>query len=171
MNKTNKTLKETIQTSSDIVLFGRPVEDLAVAPNARGKEELKLDEKQFARIYGFSFDGAYFEIPTPVLFAVKDDSMEADDAAVPGPDPLNKEFFKNLRAWVVRRSDETVRLDVETGKFGGLLLDIAGDGATGVSGARVSGARVSGARVSGARVSGARVSGARISGARGDASD
>ncbi len=171
MNKTNETLKETIHTSSDIVLFGRPVDDLAVAPNARGKGALKLEEKQFARIYGFSFDGAYFEIPTPVLFAVKGDGMDADKIAVPGPDPLQKEFVGNLFAWVVTRSDETVRLDVETGKFGGLLLDIAGDGAAGVSGARVSGARVSGARVSGARVSGARVSGARISGARGDASD
>ena len=167
----NKTDKETIHTSSEIVLFGRPVDDLALAPNARGEGPLKLEEKQFARIYGFSFDGAYFEIPTPVLFAVKGEGIDADDVAVPGPDPLQKEFVKNLSAWVVTRSDETVRLDVETGKFGGLLLDIAGESAAGVSGARVSGARVSGARVSGARVSGARVSGARISGARGDASD
>lgn len=167
----NKTLKESLHTSSEIVLFGRPVEDLAVAPNAREKKILKLDEKQFARIYGFSFDGAYYEIPAPVLFNVKGDGIEADDAAVPGPNPRDKKFFGDLRAWVVERSDETVRLDVDSGKYGSLLLDMAGDSAAGVSGARVSGARVSGARVSGARVSGARVSGARISGARGDASD
>ncbi|WP_299402098.1 pentapeptide repeat-containing protein [uncultured Roseobacter sp.] len=122
--------------------------------------------KQFARIYGFTYDGAYYEIPTPVLFTVKDDGVDADTVAVPGPNPKNAKFFASLKAWTVKQTEETVRLDVDQGKFEDVLLGmVGGDGAAGVSGARVSGARVSGARVSGARVSGARVSGARISGA------
>ncbi len=156
--------KEKLRTSDEIVLFGRKVDDLDVTGES--------STERFARVYGFTYDGVYVELLTPVLFLVHDDGEKADDVAVPGPNPRDKEFFKSLRAWTVHRTDNTVRLDVDSGKFEHVLLDAAGDGGgMGVSGARVSGARVSGARVSGARVSGARVSGARISGARGDASD
>jgi hypothetical protein len=86
------------------------------------------------------------------------------------------DFADNIRVWSYDKADYTIRMDVETGMFEQVLLDMVFDGGGGVSGARVSGARVSGARVAGARVSGARVSGARVSGARvggprGDASD
>lgn len=165
-------MTETLYTSASIVLFGREVDDLAVVKKARANEALSKTDGQFARIYGFTYDGAYFEIPTPVLMMVKGKGVKADTVPVPGPNPRDKKFFAELRAWEVMRTDDTVRLDVEQGKFEEVLLNVTGDGASGMSGARVSGARVSGARVSGARVSGARVSGARISGARGgDASD
>jgi len=155
---------ETLYTSEEITLFGREVTDLDIK-DAPKKEK-------FARIYGFTYDGVYYETSAPVLFLVGTDPINASDATVPGPNPLDKKFVDNLQAWTVKRSANTVRLDLDTGKFEKLLLDGIGDGGgTSVSGARVSGARVSGARVSGARVSGARVSGARISGARGDASD
>ena len=84
------------------------------------------------------------------------------------------QFADDLIVWSYDKADYTIRMDVDTGMFEQVLLDLffGGDGG-GPSGARVSGARVSGARVSGARVSGARVSGARVSGARlsGDAGD
>lgn len=183
-------MTETLSTSSMIVVFGRVVEDLAImggdsasgegamtaltgqqAATGGKKKAPGKPSRKFARIYGFSYDGAYFETLTPTLFLVRGDGVPAADAPVPGPNPRDKAFFESLRAWTVDRTDETVRLDVDSGKYENVLLDMIGDGGTGVSGARVSGARVSGARVSGARVSGARVSGARISGARGDASD
>ena len=167
-------MKETIHTSSKIVIFGRVVDDLTVSVSDADKAAGK--DPKFARAYGFTFDGIYLELASPVLFLVDGDGEEADDIALPGPNPRDKKFYADLRAWTVDRSDETVRLDVDSGKFENLLPDTGGDGGAGVSGARVSGARVSGARVSGARVSGARVSGARVSGARGsgargDASD
>ncbi|MCV3272841.1 hypothetical protein [Roseobacter sinensis] len=166
-------MKETIYTSSKIVLFGREVDDLAIVSRS-GDDKKTLafkDDTLLARIYGFTYDGIYMELATPVLFTVKDNSEKADAVPVPGPNPRDKKFFADLRAWIVDKSTDTVRLDVDQGKFEDVLLAAAAEGVGGVSGARVSGARVSGARVSGARVSGARISGARISGARGDASD
>lgn len=162
---------ESIFASAEIVLFGHEMSDLALVKEGLGNNGLTKKDEQFARIFGFSFDGAYHEIPTPVLFLVKGHSKPAKDVDVIGPNPRDKKFFESLKAWTVKQTDETVRMDVDQGKFETMLLDIGTEGARGVSGARVSGARVSGARVSGARVSGARVSGARISGARGDASD
>lgn len=124
-------------------------------------------QARFARIYGFSYEGAYFECAVPVLFLVHGDGMKPSKVKVPGPDREDKKFYNGLRAWSYDRSDETMRLDIDSGSFEEVLLStIGGEGGPGVSGARVSGARVSGARVSGARVSGARVSGARVSGAR-----
>jgi hypothetical protein len=157
---------EKLTESSKIVLFGRIVEDLSYS----GTDPAYRDNN-FARIYGFTYDGAYFEMATPVLFTVEGKGEDAKDAPVPGPNTRDKEFVESLLFWSVDQTKKTVRLDVEIGKFENLLLDSSGDGGMGLSGARVSGARVSGARVSGARVSGARVSGARVCGARGDASD
>jgi len=163
--------KETLYTSEMIVLFGRLVDDLAVVkPDATDQGRWKDDKgaAQPARIYGATYDGVYVELVTPVLFMVKEaQAVPAKDVPVPGPNPRDKAFVDSLSAWVVKRTDKTVRLDVDQGKFEDLLLELGGEDMTGVSGARVSGARVSGARVSGARVSGARVSGARLSGARG----
>ncbi|MBW4707381.1 pentapeptide repeat-containing protein [Roseobacter sp. YSTF-M11] len=165
-------MSESLYASASIVLFGREVDDLAVIKKGLSTATtFSKEDKQFARIYGFTYDGVYYEIPTPVLFMVKGKGKKASTIDLPGPNPKEAKFFASLLAWEVKQSEDTVRLDVDQGKFQDMLLSMLGDGVSGVSGARVSGARVSGARVSGARVSGARVSGARISGARGDASD
>lgn len=153
-----------MKTSEEIVLFGRVVTDLWIA----GKDP-KVDNQdpRFARIYGFSFDGAYYDMLSPVLFEVNGKGNPAQTCNAPGPGQDQKEFLESLQVWTVNMNNKSIRLDIETGKFEHLLLAGMGDGGGGgVSGARVSGARVSGARVSGARVSGARVSGARVSGAR-----
>ncbi|MFK7881771.1 hypothetical protein [Roseobacter sp.] len=166
-------MSESLFTSASIVLFGREVDDLAIIKKGLSTATTFSKEKnQFARIYGFTYDGIYYDIATPVLFMMSTKGKAASTVDVPGPNPKEKKFYESLLAWTVKQTDETVRLDIDQGKFQDVLLGMMlGDGASGVSGARVSGARVSGARVSGARVSGARVSGARISGARGDASD
>lgn len=155
-------MSESLFTSASIVLFGREVDDLAVIKKGLSTATTFSKEKsQFARIYGFSYDGAYYEIPTPVLYLMHTEGAKASTVDVPGPDPKEKKFFESLLAWTVKRTDETVQLDLDQGKFEDLLL-----GGTGSVGSRVSGAKVSGAKVSGAKVSGAKVSGARVSGAR-----
>ncbi len=149
----------------------------------------QLQGASFARIYGFSYDGTYYDLPRPTLFLVHGegelvtDPSPGDNAARAPTSPTDIglaaadfQFADQLMVWAYDKADYTIRMDVETGMFEQVLLDMFFDGGGGVSGARVSGARVSGARVSGARVSGARVSGARVSGARvsgarGDGSD
>lgn len=187
-------MPETLLSASNITLFGRVVEDIQIDPDSKNKshspseapqkgtssgiqqqltEGTKSDDSaaRFARVYGFSYQGSYFEMTSAALFLVHGKGVKASDIKVPGPSSQDENFYRELRAWSYDRADQTIRLDVDSGTFEQVLLDTIGDGGAGVSGARVSGARVSGARVSGARVSGARVSGARISGARGDASD
>ncbi|MEO0328960.1 MAG: pentapeptide repeat-containing protein [Pseudomonadota bacterium] len=162
-------MSETLKSHAEIVLFGKVVEDLLVSSENKPRKNNDNDAV-VARIYGFSYGGAYYEMDGPTLFVVGGEGKNAMDADVAGPglDDDDK-FYASLKTWTYGQHERSTRMDVESGTFEQLLLQGGGDGG-GMSGARVSGARVSGARVSGARISGARLSGARLSGAR-DASD
>ena len=200
-------MAETLLSPSNILLFGRVLRDLKIdqvpdwkdgkdskdshtpftvrrtGVNRHLEEQLAAKDATIARIYGFSYEGTYCDLPTPALFLVHGSGEPVTKPAVqrnntnvaraPGEPSLTGvaaadfQFVDELMAWSYDTADQTIRMDVEAGSFDQVLLDMY----FGSGGPAVSGARVSGARVSGARVSGARVSGARLSGGRGDASD
>ncbi|CUH47487.1 hypothetical protein [Ruegeria atlantica] len=154
-------------------------------PRGRGNnnhlaEQLDNDA-QFARIYGFAYEGTYYELPEPTVFLVHGegktatmDNKPTDQAArAPGNPTLtgvasaDYQIANDIRVWEYDKADYTIRMDVMTGQFEQVLLDIYfGFDSPAISGAKVSGAKVSGAKVSGAKVSGAKVSGAKVSGAK-----
>ncbi|MCF6432668.1 MULTISPECIES: hypothetical protein [unclassified Leisingera] len=139
------------------------------------------DDANLARIYGFSYEGTYFELPEPVIFLVHGDGESATgqqspagqvqvsraplDPSVTGVASAEYQIANDIRVWDYDKADYTIRMDVMTGMLEQVLLDVFfGDGGPSVSGAKVSGAKVSGAKVSGAKVSGAKVSGAKARG-------
>jgi hypothetical protein len=142
------------------------------------------DDARFARIYGFSYEGTYYELPNPTLFLVhgKGESATGTDAtnenrpgnlasrapndpSLGGVGAADFQIADDIRVWAYDKADYTIRMDVDTGMFEQVLLDIFfGGGDAMISGAKVSGAKVSGAKVSGAKVSGAKVSGAKARG-------
>ncbi|WP_170464739.1 pentapeptide repeat-containing protein [Ruegeria arenilitoris] len=136
------------------------------------------DDSQLARIYGFAYEGTYFELPEPCLFLVhgKGEKAAADSGAMArsplepsksGVAAADYQVADDIRVWDYDKADYTIRMDVLTGQFEQVLLDIYfGFDSPAISGAKVSGAKVSGAKVSGAKVSGAKVSGAKVSGAK-----
>lgn len=197
-------MAETLLSPSNILLYGRELKDLQIAQikdgddgkdshtpftvrrtgvNRQLEEQLAANNAIIARIYGFSYEGIYCDLPRPALFLVHGpgepvtkpaaERNNTNVARAPGEPSLTGvaaadfQFVDGLMAWSYDTADQTIRMDVEAGTFHQVLLDMY----FGSGGPAVSGARVSGARVSGARVSGARVSGARLSGGRGDASD
>jgi hypothetical protein len=136
---------------------------------------------KLARIYSFGYEGTVYDLPEPSIFLVHGNGVSATDRNRPpnngsrapsnpdisGVSSADYQVADDIQVWSYDKADFTIRMDVMTGQFEQVLLDIYfGFDSPAISGARVSGARVSGARVSGARVSGARVSGARVSGAR-----
>ena len=135
-------------------------------------------DARFARIYGFSYEGTYYELPNPTLFLVHGEGESATDNAPPdqasrapfnpsqsGVAAADFQFADDIMVWAYDKADYTIRMDVATGMFEQVLLDaFFGGGGPAVSGAKVSGAKVSGAKVSGAKVSGAKVSGAKARG-------
>jgi len=142
--------------------------------------EDKDSKPQFARIYGFSYEGSYYDLPWPALFLVHGPGVDAetghgrysirpDNPSRTGLGATDFTFAEGLKAWSYDRADFSMRLDVDSGTFEQILLDLVFGGGGGPS---VSGVRVQGVRVSGVRARGVRVSGVRARGGRdGDAGD
>ena len=188
-------MAETLLSPSNIILYGRVLEDIQivtpsaangggrhdpfVTPRAGSNKELENqlinEQAVLARIYGFSYEGSYSDLPKPAIFLVHGAGVTVTPAGVgkegysPARAPGNPsisgvaatdlQWADGIKAWSYDKADQTIRMDTEAGTFEQVLLDMSYGEAASMSGARVSGARVSGARVSGARVSGARVSG------------
>ena len=139
------------------------------------------EKARLARIYGFSYEGTYYDLPEPTVFLVHGEGESPTDGNKPGNlasrapnDPsltgvaaADYQIANDIRVWNYDKADYTIRMDVMSGQFEQVLLDIYfGFDSPAISGAKVSGAKVSGAKVSGAKVSGAKVSGAKVSGAK-----
>lgn len=182
-------MAETLLSFSEVLLFGRVLEDLVYKQTGSTKRGNNghLDEQfgegkempQFAKIYGFAHEGTYYDLPEPVIFLVHGPGVSATDGNLPGnlasraPNDPSKsgvaaadyQIANDIKVWNYDKSDQTMRMDVSTGMLEQVLLDVYfGYDGGGVSGAKVSGAKVSGAKVSGAKVSGAKVSGAKARG-------
>lgn len=190
-------MAETLLSPSNILLFGRELKDLQIKQEKDGsperhtpftvprkganrelEQQLAAPEAKIARIYGFSYEGTYCDLPKPALFLVHGDGEPVTQAAAareatnqaraPGEPSLTGvaaadfQFVDELRVWSYDKADHTIRMDVEAGEFEDVLLNMFFGGG---------GPAVSGSRVSGSRVSGSRVSGSRLTGGRGDAND
>ena len=151
------------------ILAGAPVAmNAAISPN-------------FARVYAFSFEGAYYPLPRPSIFLVHGSGRPVGDWSRPstmdqagvagrewdfsGSSGPSFNIPNDLAFWEYEKGDFSLRLDLEAGPFEQILLQMAlrsGADRADRSGAGVSGAGVSGAGVSGAGVSGAGVSGAGL---------
>ena len=154
------------------------------AANRSGQNRFLEDQLaagRFARIYGFSFEGSYYDLPRPVLFLVHGDGeLVAEDlgkfspARAPSPTGLTGlaaadfDFADGLRVWSYDKADYTIRMDVETGMFEDVLLAsiLGGGGPGGMDSAGMS-ARGMSARGMSARGMSARGMSARGMSARG----
>ena len=181
-------MAETLLTPSSIKLYGRVVQSLTYNNDTAGTGlgDNKFLQKQLeangvnpptlARIYAFSFEGAFYQLPRPPIFLVHGVGSPLGNWSAPstmdqaGVAGREWDFSGNLNAadivyWEYEKGDFSIRFDLEAGPFEQILLQAALRAGVGISGAGVSGAGVSGAGVSGAGVSGAGVSGAGVSGA------
>ena len=181
----------------NVKLIGEPFPELALGANPGGPTsqgapgaiaqpgpqgfldaQLLDAAARFARIYGFSFEGHYYDLPRPVIMLVHGPGI----AVAPGPGaPIldtdqaapDWEFSGNLFQWNYDKTTISIRLDLDSGTLQEILLARAlGERATASgSGAYGSGAYGSGAYGSGAYGSGAYGSGAYGRGRQGGGSD
>ena len=181
-------MPESLLTPSGIKLFGRIVQGITVTPppapgptappivgaNHFLSDQLNAANPRLARVYAFSYEGHYYDLPKPAIFLVHGagtpvnfgphSRSDVDTSGVvakewefadppPPPPPA-----PDLVVWEYDKGDFSIRLDIETGPFEQILLAAA---LRGGSSAYSSGAdlRTSGAdlRTSGAdlRTSGA----------------
>jgi hypothetical protein len=157
---------ETLLGVSSVYLFGRLLEDVVlrgggVYGNLRvprpgnnnflrrqlehvaGPDGRKSPDARLARIFSFSFEGAFYELAPPAIFLVHGAGLDPDD-----PPPTNADnkvaykrlsrapgssartglglqigaFSKDMRVWIYDKSDHSLRLDAETGSLEQILL-------------------------------------------------
>jgi hypothetical protein len=142
-------LKEIIRAddivSSDVVIEVIDKNPILVLPigyysdgnNKFLEKQLKRDAK-LARIYSFSYEGAYYELPRPALFLVNGrgrhvkttnktwTSLETSGVAARSWDfARNDHDEHDIRYWTYDKGDFSIRMDVETGQFWQILLEEA----------------------------------------------
>ena len=183
-------MSENLLKPSNILLYGREVDLLTIArhtnvPSTGGnsflKEQLSREDVTLARIYAFSFEGHYYDMSRPAIFAVHGkgklaETEAADPRASRAPSDADdtgvasqaRSYSKDMRVWPYDKSDFSLRIDVDSGSFEEILLaaEIIEDDMPTYSGGRVGGGRVGGGRVGGGRVGGGRVGGGRVGGGR-----
>ncbi len=160
-NQGDEAMPETLLSSSNVLLYGRVLRDLKfefVPPDKPGPNQktsppprlcsnnfllnqLKKGDVHPARIYGFSYEGHYYDLPRPAIFLVHgpgDDpelprpaaprarvSRAPSDADRTGTANQDYSFAEDMRVWSYDKADFSVRLDVETGPFEQILLEAA----------------------------------------------
>jgi hypothetical protein len=94
-----------------------------------------------ARIYAFSYEGHYYDLAKPALFLVHGNGVPAETlaAAAPpasrvavAPDTTDqfgvaataKSFTSDMQVWSYDKGDFSIRMDVETGFFEHILLEV-----------------------------------------------
>lgn len=141
-------MAESLLSPSGIKLFGRlfPIAvDTSNFPTELGdnnflRKQLNATKAKFARIYGFSYEGAYYPLSRPAVFLVHDGGTPAvtkapsaaglGDAAR-GPESIDQtgearvccDVASDLLMWEYDKGDFSLRLDIFAGTFEDILLE------------------------------------------------
>lgn len=157
-------MPETLLSPSNVLLYGRVLLDLEFVfrnPDEQGPDQLcppprRLGANNFlqgqleaddnnpprmARIYGFSYEGHYYDLAKPAIFLVHgpgDDPEEPRpglalpdnrvdrapaDADRTGVAYTSRSFSHDMRVWTYDKGDFSIRLDPMTGTFDQILLE------------------------------------------------
>lgn len=144
---------------SRILVYGRVVAGITLDAAAAGDDQASIysdvlrsnvADKKLATVFGFEFEGHYYDLPKPAIFLVHGEPKSPKNAgATVESDP---KLMDDINVWSYDKADFSVRLDVSSGPLEEILLEKAVDD-SGVA-AQTSAKRVSGKRVSGKRMSG-----------------
>jgi hypothetical protein len=200
-------MAESLLNVSGILIYGREITDLIlrfkapsqssgpnVPPRLGGnlflqkqleyviEDDDTIDPEKtprFARIYGFAYEGHYYDLARPTVFLVHGPGVPAEDLpdkkypaqrysrAPETPDKTGVgaqvgTFSQDIMVWAYDQGDFSLRLDIDSGSFAELLLDAELDGGLShYSGAKVSGGKVGGGKVGGGKVGGGKVGGGK----------
>lgn len=141
-------MAENLIKASRILLFGRVVEDLQIVAarssgaaakraarsaslEAQGASHALADQVAaegscLARIYAFSYEGAYFDLARPALYLVHgpgEDISKPIAVETSGIPATPDEFASDQKVWAYDKADLSIRLDVDTGTLEQILLE------------------------------------------------
>jgi hypothetical protein len=150
-------MNESLLSPSNIILFGRlfplywvevkerkiegdaelddPKREKGLGSNRFLRDQLRAPGARLARIYSFSYEGTFYNLPKPAIYLVHGDGtpirefapIAAGKASVSASGVAARDFgFElDLRFWEYDKSDYTLRCDIASGTFDEVLLDAA----------------------------------------------
>ncbi len=150
-------MSENLLSPSGIKLYGREFPGFstsnlggALGANHFLRDQLADTTAKFARIYGFSYEGAYYNLSRPAIFLVHGDGTPAfppvpsapgTSTPPPTPPPHSQmargpgttdqsgvaekgwDFSSDIMMWEYDKGDFSLRLDVTVGTFEDILLE------------------------------------------------
>jgi hypothetical protein len=139
---------------SKILVYGRVVAGITLDAAAVGDDQTSIysnilrsnvADKKLATVFGFEFEGHYYDLPKPVILLVHGEPKSPKNAgATVESDP---KLMDDVNVWSYDKADFSVRFDVSSGSLEDILLEKAVSD-SGVA-AQTSAKRVSGKRMSG----------------------
>jgi hypothetical protein len=146
-------MPETLLTQSAIKMYGRVLKGVKLEPLAAGdasdlgfnrflKQQLIADPEtkehppKLARIYAFSFEGAFYNLPRPAIFLVHGDGKPIQGSGTfdDGKGPVMNDsgiparefvFETDVRYWEYDKDDLSLRLDSFSGTLDDILIEAA----------------------------------------------
>lgn len=119
----------TLGSAANLHLLGREVAGINVTQAALEGRLSKFTDPKLAWVYGFAFEGHYYDLPKPAIFVVDGPGHPIEQplkdglrsTGVPSEPP---EFHSDVVAWCADREDLGIRLDIESGRYDRILLDV-----------------------------------------------
>ena len=122
---------ESLLFPSTLRMYGRVFDGLEiknVGPLAFANNDLQrqlIDEDKntpredlrLARIYGFVYEGSYYELPEPCLFIVRGDGLAATDPEAALGFVTDMKLPDDFKMWQHDKSDQTIRINLQSGSF------------------------------------------------------
>jgi hypothetical protein len=129
-------MPENLANASAILLFGREIDDIKIAPSGGGTglphagpshilaTQVAQANSRLARIYAFAFEGYYFELSRPAVFLVHGAGAPvAKTVELTGLAATARDFATDLLVWAYDKGDMSVRLDISTGTLEQILVE------------------------------------------------
>ena len=150
-------MQENLLSPSNLILFGREFPlaftKTSIATSQGGantflRDQLKCDGAKLARIYAFSYEGHFYNLPRPTVFLVHGDGKPirgsglADRSEAPAKRPTTtdsglvaREFDfeygeaagykagEHLRYWEYDKADMSLRIDITSGHLYEILIE------------------------------------------------
>jgi hypothetical protein len=130
--------QEPLLAASGVRLFGVEVKGLTInLANAsvpggllQNRFNAAAGDPRLVRVYGFSFEGQYYDLARPTIYLLFGDGQPAGGQAIPkkvgdlgfATDP--PELVAGLQYWLVDQSDFSLRLDIDVGPIERILVEM-----------------------------------------------
>ena len=126
--------QEPLLATSGVRLFGVEVKGLTInlsqaADGIGGLLPSRLNitaaGPKLVRVYGFSYEGQYYDLGRPAIYLVYGDDQAVDTSvAVTGLATEPPEFSADLLSWTLDQSDFSLRLELDVGPIERILLEM-----------------------------------------------